>query len=112
MILLISAQQPELDSLIDDRFGRAHWLIQMNTETNQWEALSNPGAAQSGGAGIAAAQFAIDQKVNVVVSGNFGPHAAKALQAANIAMHLFANDTSTVQRAVEHYLQGKLPSFS
>lgn len=111
MILLISAQQQRLDSTIDDRFGRSPWLIRMDTETNQWEALPNPGAGQSGGAGVAAAQFAIDQKANVVISGDFGPHAASAFRAANIEMCLFTSAISTVQQAIEYFLHGELPAF-
>ena len=111
MILLISAQQPKLDSQIDDRFGRSPWLIRMDIETNQWEAFSNPGASQSGGAGVAAAQFVIDLKANAVISGDFGPHAANAFRAANIDMCLFTSEISTVQQAIEHFLQGKLPAF-
>ena len=112
MILLISAQQPILDSPIDERFGRSPWLIKMNTETNQWEAFPNPGASQSGGAGVAAAQFVIDQKANTVISGDFGPHAASAFRAANIVMCLFTGEISTVQQAIEHFRQDKLPVFN
>lgn len=112
MILLISAQQPQLDSPIDDRFGRSPWLIQMDTETHQWEAFPNPGATQSGGAGVAAAQFVINLKVDVVISGDFGPNAASAFRTAAISMHLFAGDISTVQQAIDYFTQGKLPLFN
>ena len=47
MILFLSAQQPRLDSLVDQRFGRCMWLIQYDTDTQQWEAFENPGAKQS-----------------------------------------------------------------
>jgi predicted Fe-Mo cluster-binding NifX family protein len=111
MILIISTLQSKLDSPIDARFGRSQWMIKMNTETNQWESFPNPGASQSGGAGVAAAQLAIDQQANVVISGDFGPHASSALRAANIEMRLFTNEIATVQQAVEYFLQGKLPAF-
>jgi predicted Fe-Mo cluster-binding NifX family protein len=111
MILFISAQQSQPDSLTDVRFGRSPWLIRIDTDTNQWEAFPNPGASQSGGAGVAAAQFVIDQKANAVISGDFGPHAANALRAANIDMRLFTDEISTAKQALEYFLQSKLPAF-
>ncbi|MHC1739863.1 MAG: NifB/NifX family molybdenum-iron cluster-binding protein [Anaerolineaceae bacterium] len=52
MILLISVQQPQLESPIDDRFGRAPRFIQMDIVTNKWEAFSNPAVDQSKGDGM------------------------------------------------------------
>ena len=112
MILLISAQKPELDGLVDHRFGRSAWLIKMDTDTKKWEAFPNPGASQSSGAGVAAAQFVVDQNINTVISGDFGPHAANAFKAAAIEMRLFTGEISTVQQAIEYSLQDKLPVFN
>lgn len=109
---MISAQQPQLDGPINGRFGRSPWLVKVDTETNQWEAFPNPGVSQSGGAGIAAAQFVIDQKAKAVISGDFGPNAAGAFRAANIHMHLFTDEISTVRQAIEHFVQDRLPVFN
>ncbi len=111
MVIIISSQQDSMDSPVDQRFGRCHWLIKVNTETEVWEALPNPGVSQSGGAGVAAAQFVIDQAAAVVVSGDFGPNAAAAFRAANVEMRLFTPDVATVQQAVESFQQGKLLRF-
>jgi len=108
MILLISAQEPQLAGPVDHRFGRSLWLVKVDTGTNQWEAFSNPGASQSGGAGVAAAQFVIDQKANVVISGDFGPHAATAFRQANISMYLLTDEISTVKQAVDNFKEEKL----
>jgi len=111
MIIFISAQEPKLDGAIDERFGRCSYLIKMDTESGQWEALANPGASHSGGAGVAAAQFLIDQKANVAISGDFGPHAASALAAANVEMRLFGDQISSVQQILSRYELGLLPAF-
>ena len=108
MIVVISAQQGQLNSPVEGRFGRSPWLVRVNTESDEWEAFPNPGAGQSGGAGVAAAQFAIDQKANTVISGDFGPNAANAFRAAIIEMQLFTAEAVTVKDAVELSLQGKL----
>jgi len=103
MKLIISAQNSSLESQVDRRFGRCAWLILFDTDTNQWEAFQNPGASQSGGAGVAAAQFVVDKKADVVLSGDFGPNASRAFQAAKIGMQRFTDSTTTVQEAVNQF---------
>jgi len=87
-------------------------MVKVDTDTMQWEGFANPAVSQSGGAGVAAAQFVVNQKAAAVISGDFGPNAAGALRAANIEMLLFTDETATVEQAVEQYRQGKLPIFS
>lgn len=111
MILLISAKGPNLDSAVEYRFGRSPWLIRFDTDSNQWKAIENPGANQSGGAGVAAAQCVIDQSANSVISGDFGPHAVEAFQAAGIDMRLFIEGVSTVKQAIKYMVEKKLPAF-
>ncbi len=108
MKLIISAQNSSLESQVDRRFGRCTWLILFDTDTNLWEAFQNPGVSQSGGAGVAAAQFVVDKKADVVISGDFGPNASRAFQAANVEMLRFTDSTTTVQEAVDHFKQDKL----
>ena len=103
MKLIISAQNPSLEAQVDRRFGRCMWLVLFDTETNQWEAFQNPGASQSGGAGVAAAQLVLDKGADVVLSGDFGPNASRAFQAAKIGMQRFTDSTTTVQEAVDHF---------
>ena len=63
----------------------------------EWQAHSNPGVGATGGAGTLAAQFAANQHANSVISGDFGPNAYNALQAAGISMYLFGATTSVGQ---------------
>ena len=108
MKLIISAQNSLLESPIDRRFGRSPWFIFVNTDTKEWKAHQNPGASQSGGAGVAAAQFVVDQAADVVISGDFGPNATRAFQAAKVEMQLFTENVVTVQDAVDHFLANTL----
>ena len=108
MILLISVQQADMDSPVDDRFGRSAWFLRINSDTLDWQALENPGLNNRGGAGVAAAQFAIDQKIDVVISGDFGPNAAMALQAAGIQMLNFPTGGLTGKEVVQFFQQGVL----
>ena len=111
MKILLSAAGSTLDSSIDPRFGRGAYLLVLDLETGKWEAHPNPGVNAAGGAGIQAAQFATQQKAQVVISGDFGPNAFEALQAAGIDMYLYG-DCSTINQAVEHFKTGLLQKVS
>jgi len=111
MIIAISAQKPEIDSPIDVRFGRAAYYIMIDLETGNWEAFANPAVSQSGGAGVAAAQFVIDKKAEVAISDDFGPNANQALRAAGVKMHTFTSGIPSVNAALDLYKQGSLPRF-
>lgn len=109
MKILLTATSPNIEAKIDPRFGRGAYLIVVETDTLEWQARPNPGVNASGGAGTQAAQIAADQQVAAVISGDFGPNAYNALQAAGIAMYLYGAST-TVREAIEHYKAGKLES--
>jgi predicted Fe-Mo cluster-binding NifX family protein len=108
MILLITVQQPDINSLVDWRFGRTTWFLRFDTETGNWQALENPGWNNRGGAGIATAQFAADQRATAVISGEFGPNAVSALQAAGIQMIHFPQSGLTGAAVIEMFQHGEL----
>jgi predicted Fe-Mo cluster-binding NifX family protein len=108
MIIIITLQQAKIDDAIEHRFGRSPYLVKVETETNQWEAFENPGVGQSGGAGIAAAQFVIDQKAQAVISGEFGPNAVRALDAAGVKMIRFPDGAKTGSDILQLIQQGEL----
>jgi predicted Fe-Mo cluster-binding NifX family protein len=107
MKIILTTLSPSLDSDIDPRFGRGAYLLVVETETMQWKSYPNPGVNASGGAGIQAAQFVADQKTEAVLSGDFGPHAFNALQAADIAMYVY-DDCRTSSEAIKRFKAGKL----
>ena len=107
MKIILTTTSPDFASNIDPRFGRGAYLLVVDTDTLQWEAHPNPGLNASGGAGIKAAQFVSEQKISAVLSGDFGPHAFNALQAASIAMYLYG-DCSSVAQALERFKNGQL----
>ena len=107
MKIVLTTLSPNLDSEVDPRFGRAANLLVVDTDTLEWKAESNPGASASGGAGIRAAQFVADQHAQAAISGDFGPHAFEALQAAGIAMYLYG-DCQNAHQAIERFKAGQL----
>jgi predicted Fe-Mo cluster-binding NifX family protein len=107
MKIILSTVTPEINSQIDLRFGRGTYLLVVDTESGHVEGQPNPGVSAAGGAGIQAAQFAANQKAQAVISGDFGPHAFNALQAAGISMYVYG-DCQTAAEAVGRFKTGKL----
>jgi len=103
----VTAQGNELSSEIDLRFGRAKWLIVVDTETGDYEAhdnIVNLNAVQ--GAGIQTGQNVANLDVGAVITGNVGPNAFKTLNAARVKILLAQKQT--VQEALDLFKAGKL----
>jgi predicted Fe-Mo cluster-binding NifX family protein len=107
MKIILTATSPDIDSAVDPRFGRCVYLIVVDPATLEWQAHANPGVGAPGGAGTQAAQFAAKQNASSVISGDFGPNAYNALQAAGIRMFLYGAN-ATVRQAIEQFNAGKL----
>lgn len=107
MRIAITAQGKELSSEIDLRFGRAKWLLVVDTETGDCDAhdnIVNLNAIQ--GAGIQTGQNIANLGVEAVITGNVGPNAFKTLKAANVKV--FLADTQMVKDVVDSFKEGKL----
>jgi len=107
MKIAVTAQGNELSSEVDLRFGRAKWLIIVDTETGDYEAhdnIVNLNAVQ--GAGIQTGQNIANLGVEAVITGNVGPNAFKTLNAAKVK--IFLAERQTVQEAIDLFKAGKL----
>ena len=101
MKICVTATANSLDAQIDPRFGRCSYFIIVDSETLQFEAVSNMAAGASGGAGIQAAQTVANKSVKLLIAGNVGPKAFQALSAAGIEVATGA--FGSVREAVEKY---------
>jgi predicted Fe-Mo cluster-binding NifX family protein len=106
MKIAVSATAPHLDADLDPRFGRCPYLLIIDTETMEFEAVENLAVSAPGGAGIQAAQAVAEAGAQAVVTGNCGPNAYQALSAAGIAVAVGAS--GSVRQAVEAYQQGRV----
>ena len=107
MKIAVSSTGRELSSTVDQRFGRARFFIVIDTETGDitvHDNTQNLNAMQ--GAGIQSAKNVADLDVKAVISGNMGPKAFSALQAAGIDMYIGAS--GTVQDAIDAFKAGTL----
>lgn len=82
--IAISSTGPDLNSLMDPRFGRCSYFVIVDLETEEVETLENEAQNASGGAGIQAAQMVANKGADTVISGHFGPNAFQTLNAADI----------------------------
>ena len=106
MKLAVSVDSPKMEARFERRFGRCACFLVLDTETRKGETYCNPAADASGGAGTQAAQFLITQGVGAVVSGDFGPNAFIALEAAGIKMYLA--QAGQALALVDDFLAGRL----
>ena len=106
MKICITAQGPTLEAPVDPRFGRCASIVFVDSKTMQLEAVPNPGAMASGGAGIQAAQLVMDQGATAVLTGSVGPNAYNALSSAGVEIYLGV--TGTVKNAVDQFREGRL----
>ena len=108
MKFLLSVKSDAPDSQPDPHFGRAPWFVILDTENESQRFVENDGGKQSSGAGVAAAQCAVDQKVEAVVSGHFGPHAVQVIAAAGIKMFLMDETCQGINDVRKAMKQGSL----
>ncbi|MDK2903441.1 MAG: hypothetical protein PWQ93_1360 [Clostridiales bacterium] len=95
---------------IDSRFGRSPFFIIYDIDKDSWECIENDSTASASGAGISTAQMLAAKGVNAVITGNVGPNAMQALQAAGI--DVYAAASGSVEQVVEMYKRGVLEKIS
>jgi predicted Fe-Mo cluster-binding NifX family protein len=106
MKVAVSAAGPSLDSPIDPRFGRCQYLLIVDSDSLDFEAVENPAVMAPGGAGIQAAELVGSMGVEAVITGNCGPNAYQVLSAAGI--EVFVGASGSVSQAMESYRRGEL----
>ncbi len=108
MKIAVTSQGTDLDAPVDPRFGRAAYILVVDSESFAFEVLDNKENANAlKGAGIQAGTMINEKGADVLLTGFCGPNAFKVLKAANIGV---ANDASgSVREAVTSYVDGKLP---
>ncbi len=85
MIVAVSAIEPNMDSMVDERFGRAMYFVVYDTQAGTAEMIDNSrnrNALQA--AGIASAELVADAGAKAVITGHLGPKAFPALGMAGI----------------------------
>lgn len=108
-IAITTEEKNGLESKTSTIFGRCQYFLLIDPETETFTIEENPAKNASGGAGIQAAQFLVDNAVSVVVCGHLGPKAHAVLFNAGVAAYQFQG--KTVMEALEAYKEKRLASL-
>ena len=108
MKIAVTSKSTNLDSQVDPRFGRAAYILIIDSKTFDFEVLDNKENLNAlKGAGIQAAKMVSEKQAGVLLTGFCGPNAFKVMKAAKIGVA--NNAKGSVRDAVKAYLDGKLP---
>ena len=107
MKIAVTSQGDSLDSQLDPRFGRAAFILVVDTQTLEFEVFNNTENKNAfKGAGIQAAAMVCDKDAEVLLTGFCGPNAFKTLDAAGIKV---VNDqTGRIIDVIQKFKQGNV----
>ncbi|MBU1194430.1 MAG: NifB/NifX family molybdenum-iron cluster-binding protein [Proteobacteria bacterium] len=105
MKIAVTSQGKTLDSQLDPRFGRAAYILVIDTVTLEFEVIDNADNKNAfKGAGIQAAARISDSGAEVLLTGFCGPNAFETLDAAGVKV---VNDqTGKIIDVVQKFKQG------
>jgi len=106
MKVAITSKDIGLSSPVGLRFGQVEWLIVVDIETAQVDTHNNEVDPDASILGIQTAQNVIELNVEAVITGNIGPNAFTALNAAEI--RVFITKADTVAGALASFIAGNL----
>ena len=106
MKVAVSVIGNDLDAVLDPRFGRCPGFVIVDTRDMSYEAIVNAGASAGAGGGLQAVQSLSDKGVEAVITGQCGPNATSALDAAGI--RVYTDQAGKVRDLVDQLNQGKL----
>ena len=107
MRIAVTSTGQTLSDPIDLRFGRTAFFILVDSETMEFEVVENSQNLNlPQGAGIQAGKTIVEQKADVLITGNCGPKAFQVLQSAGIA--IFTGAQGSVDNAIQMYKNGDL----
>lgn len=99
MKICIPTDGNDLSADVEQRFGRCPRFLIVDSETMEHHLVDNPGITMGGGAGVSAAQVAVDEGVEAVIAGEVGPRAYEVLETAHIKV--YARVTGSIRDAID-----------
>ncbi len=107
MKIAITSKGKDINSEMDPRFGRAPYILIVDTFTRSVEALDNSENVNAfKGAGIQTGAMISEKKAEALLTGFCGPNAFKTLAAAGIKVG--TGVTGTVKEALNAFNEGRV----
>ena len=111
MKIAITCTKDNIDTDVDQRFGRAPYFLVYDTDDDSFEFIENTqNLNRPQGAGIQSAKTVVDKGVDVILTGHCGPNAFTALSKANI--QIFINVSGKLKDAIQAFKDGQLEEAS
>jgi predicted Fe-Mo cluster-binding NifX family protein len=101
MKIAISADGSNLDAKVANRFSTAEYLLIIDVDSGEFEAVTNPASTHQHGAGVQAIVLAVSKGAKAVLTGYCNPAVANQLKANGI--EILTGMTGTVRDAVGQY---------
>ncbi|MCT4613883.1 MAG: dinitrogenase iron-molybdenum cofactor biosynthesis protein [Marinifilaceae bacterium] len=96
MKIIISSESDTIESLFDSRFGRANYFCIYDSESAKCKFVENEFANSNNAAGQKAAEYAAENDVKQIISGDFGPKAKDALDQFGIQMVIIEDKQQSI----------------
>jgi len=106
MKLCIAATGPDLNSPVDQVFGRCSYFLIVDTETEEFKAITNEAKEVERGAGVQASQTVVNLEAKVVICGNIGPNAQTVLEQSGVKV--ISGFSGIAKEALEKFKSGEL----
>jgi predicted Fe-Mo cluster-binding NifX family protein len=106
MKIAISATGKTKEDSLDMRFGRCKYFQIHDTESGKVKILENEGQNASAGAGINTSNQLVDEGIDVIITGNFGPNAFEIIEKAGIKAYKCGN--IAISSVLEKYKNNEL----
>jgi predicted Fe-Mo cluster-binding NifX family protein len=101
MKIAVSADGPDLDAKVANRFNTATYLLIVDLDTGEYEALPNPFTSGQHGAGVQAIILAVSKGAKAVLTGYTNPAIVNQFKSSGV--EIIAGMTGTVRDAIEQY---------
>ena len=101
MKIAVSADGPTLDAKVANRFSTAEYLLIIDLDTSEYEAVPNPFATGQHGAGVQAIVLAVSRGAEAVLTGYTSPAVVSQFQSSETVV--LTGMTGTVRDVVAQY---------
>jgi len=110
MKIVMPIESNNQKSFIAATFGRASDFIIYDTVSSLKTIIVNPAAGKQGGAGIMAAQTAIDQAIEAAIVPQCGENAMALFQQANVVV--YQSTGNNIDENIQMFLKNELKLLS
>lgn len=108
MKIAVASNGPDLDAEVGHRLGLSPYLIVIDLNTMDFEAVPISFDGTGAGAGIGAAAIALEKNARAILAGYVSPAIAKPLLEHNV--EIFTSISGSVRDAIERYKKGEIKS--